>query len=484
MRRTILAVILGAIIVAVVVGLVGQWRTRQAASLGETRSAVVERGTMLVAVSASGRIEPQARVNLVFQNPGRVAEVPVDVGDVIVAGDVLARLDSEHLALQVEQAQAALTSAEARLAQLRVGAREEEIAAAEANLRAVEAQVNAASASLAQLQSGATEAHIAAAESEQASALIQQMRAEDAHDRTMQCFTFSIPPGGEERTICPALGAPEEQARYNLAAADKALAAAQAQLDELLAGTDANQVRAARANVVAAEAQRDAAQAQLDMLLAGATGGQIAAAEAQVEQAQVALELAELSRDQATLTAPFDGVVAAVNVTPGEMASAALPAITVLDTSRFRMAVDVDEIDVGRLAAGQVAQVTLDALPDAEITGRVERIAPAAAVDAGGVVYYDVVIDLDPTDIPIRADMTANVTVVVEELTDVLMIPIWVVRLDEAGQTYVDQQVGGEIVRTDVELGLRYGGLAQVLDGLSEGDEAIWVQGTFFDFGP
>jgi len=269
MRRRVLGVILGAIIVAVVAGLF-IWQARPAAPEGETRSAVVERRTMLVAVSASGSIEPKARVSLVFQSPGRVADVPVEVGDVVAAGDVLAQLDSEQLALQVQQAQAALTSAQARLTQLQASARQEQVGAAEANLRAVEAQVNAASANLAQLYAGATDAQIAAAESDHASALIQQMRAEDAHEMTLKCFTFSW--GGQERTICPALGAPEEQARYSLAAADGAMAASQAYLDEMMAGADANQVRAARANVSAAEAQRDAMQAQLDMLLAGGAG--------------------------------------------------------------------------------------------------------------------------------------------------------------------------------------------------------------------
>jgi HlyD family secretion protein len=350
----------------------------------------------------------------------------------------------------------------------------------------MEAQMNAASASLAQLQSGATDAQIAAAEADHASAVIQQILAEDAHEMTLKCFTFDIPtPSGmKEHTICPALGDPEIQARYNLASADSSLAAAQAQLDELLDGADVNQVRAARANVSAAEAQRDATQAQLDMLLVGSTEGQIAAAQARVEQAQVALELAELALEKGALHAPFEGVVAAVNVTADEIASAGpLPAIALLDVSRFRMTVGVDEIDVGRLVVGQVAQVTLDALPDVEITGVVERIAPAATIE-GGVVYYDVVIELDPSDVPIRADMTANATIVVEELTDVLLIPTWVVRVDDAGQTYVNQQAGDEVVRTDVALGVRHEGYAQVLGGLSEGDEAIWVQESGFGFGP
>ena len=484
MRRILLLLILVAVIGAAAAYMF-VWRPNQAdeAPEQEARSAMVERGNLLVAVSASGRIEPQDSLNLGFQIPGRVAEVRVEVGDQVEAGDMLARLDTAQLELQAKQAQAALTSAEARLAQLRAGARQQEIAVAEANLRAVEAQTEAASANLAQLLAGASNAQIAAAEADLAAAMNEQKQAADIYDMVLKCFTFKI--FGQEREICPALGAPEEQTRYSLNAADKSLTAAQVRLDETLAGADAAAVRAAQANVAAAEAQRDAAQAQLDLSRAGATGGQIAAAEASLAQAQAALALAELSVEKATLYAPFDGVLAAVNVEVGEMSSGGpLPAFTLLDTSRFQVALDVDELDVGLLSPDQAARVTLDAFPDVEIPGRVESVSPAATVFCG-IVNYRVVIDLDPTDAPIRPDMTVNVTIVVNELTDVLRIPSWVVRVDrDTGQTYVNQRVGEEIVRTDVVLGVRHAGVVQVLDGLSEGDEAIWVQeSSAFGFG-
>ena len=491
MKRTMRYVILGAgILVIVVVAIL--WRSRLAArpEEAETRSAVVERGAMLVAISASGSVEPQARVDLAFELPGRVAEVPVEVGDTVAAGALLARLDSERPALQVQQARAALVSAQARLAQLQAGARPQEVAAAEANLRAVQAQVSAAAANRDQLEAGAGDAQIAAAEADLAQAMKEQLFADDAHDMTMKCVSFTLP-DGEKKKICPALGAPEEQARYNLEAADRALAAAQARLDETLAGADADEVRAARANVWAPAAQRDAAQAQLDLLLAGATAEEIAVSEAQVAQARASLEAVELALEQTSLRAPFDGLVAAVDVTAGERTST-LPVITLVDTSRFRVTVSVDEIDVGRLAKGQTARVTLDALPGIEIAGTVERIAPAATIE-GGVVYYDVVIRLASTDAPIRADMTANATIVVEELTAVLMVPTWVVRVDrDVGQTYVHRQVPNangdigrdDVERVDVELGVRHGGFAQVLGGLSEGDLVVWVaDSASFSFG-
>jgi HlyD family secretion protein len=375
-----------------------------------------------------------------------------------------------------------LALAEAQLAQLGAGPRPEEVAAAEANVRALEAQVSAAAATLDQLVVGAGDAQIAAAQADLAAAITQQKAAADTYDMVLTCFSFKLPTG-EKQKICPALGAPEEQARFNLEAADKALAAAQARLDELLAGADPDEVRASRSNVLAAAAQRDASQAQLDIVVAGATDEQITDAEAQVTQAQAALEEAELALERATLLAPFDGVVASVNITAGEIASSGLPPITVVDTSRFRVVASLDEIDIGLLSEGLATEVTVDALPDVVVAGTVERIAPVATPE-GGVVYYDVTIGLAPIDAPLRGDMTANVTIRVDELGDVLMIPTWVVRVDRTtGQTYVYRPAGDDFERVDVKLGVRYGGRAQVLSGLSEGDEVFWVESTSFGFG-
>jgi HlyD family secretion protein len=469
MKRRTIYIILGIVLVAAVAAVI-VWRTQQAqTSEEETSSAVVERGTLLVAVSASGSVEPQSSVGLAFETPARVTDVPVKVGDRVEAGDVLAQLDTRQLELQVHQAQAALAAAKAQLAQLEAGPRPEEVAAAEADLRAAQAQVSSAVANRDQVKSGPTEAQIADAETQVAQAELQHKLALLEYDRVRAIKA-------KEETI--------EQAAYDLYTAEKSLAAAQAALADAQAGANADDLRAAQATVDGAVAQQDAAQARLDLLLAGATEEQIADAEAQVERAQAALEQAELGLDRATLYAPFDGVVAKVNVSVGEMAPVGAPSITLLDPSTLQVIISVDELDVGRLAVGQSAQVTLDALSGTTLTGAVKSIAPAATIDQGGVTYYDVIVTLEPTDAPVRADMTANVTIAVEELNDVLTIPLWVVHVDRiTGQTYVNQQVGDKIERVDVTLGVRYEGVAQVLDGLAEGDVAIWVPEDRFDFG-
>jgi HlyD family secretion protein len=468
MRRRTIYVILGLLLVAAVGGYF-LWRSRSSQEAQETttRSAVAQRGSLVVAVTVSGKIEPQARVGLTFETPGRVAEVYVEEGDRVAAGEALAQLDIEQLGLQVAQSRAALTSAEAQLAQLQADPRPGEIEQATANLRAAEAQLDAAEASRDQLARGPSDAEVASAEAQVAQAWTAKEVAQDTYD-TME-------DEGERK----------EQANYDLYTAKQELAAAEASLEDLLAGARHEEVRAARANVAAAVAQRDAAQAQLDQLLAATTEEEIAEAQAQVDQAQVALELTELSVGNATLRAPSAGLVSKINMTPGEPAPTLEPPIILLDDSAFHMTVGVDEIDVGRLKEGQEVEVSIEALPEATLTGRVRSIAPVATLESG-IVTYDAVIDLAPTDAPIRADMTANANVVVEELADVLQIPTWVVRVDQdTGQTYVHRRAGDETERVDVRLGARHEGVAQVISGLSPGDEIVRLEDTAaFEFGP
>jgi HlyD family secretion protein len=465
-RRTIYVILVLALLAAA--GGVIFWRTRSSADTQEAaRSAVVERGQMTVAVTASGRIEPEARVGLTFETPGRVARVLVEEGDRVDSGDVLARLHTDQLAVQVEQARATLGSAEAQLAELRAGPRVKEIEQAEANLRAASAQLSAAAANRDQVASGSTEAEIASARAQVAQANTAKEVAQDAYDR--------IEDEGEEK----------EQANYDLYTAKQELAAAEARLEDLLAGSDQNELRAAQANVAAAAAQRDASQAQLEQLLAGPTEQDIAEAQAQVDQAQAALESAGLSLRNASLRAPFSGVVSEINLTPGEMSPTRQPPVVLVDDSALHMTISVDELDISRLKVGQNAEVTVEALPEASVTGTIRTIAPIATTETG-VVTYDVCIDLATTDAPLRTDMTANATIVVEQLTDVLKIPTWVVRIDqETGQTFVNRRVGDETERVDVELGARYEGTVQVLSGLSEGDEVVRLEeSTALDFGP
>jgi HlyD family secretion protein len=360
-------------------------------------------------VSVTGEVMPAVWATLSAQTSGVVVEVPVEQGDEVVAGDPLVRLDPTDARLAVRRAETALEAAQARLALLQADPLPEEIAAAEAQVEAARAVLSQAAAQRDQLKSGATEAEVAAAQAQVTVAQADQLAAHETHDQTMKCYGFTLPDGSEHE-ICPLLGPPEEQSRYNLQAANEELDAVQAQLDALVAGAD-DRIRALEAAVWAAAAQRDMAQAQLDLLRADATAEEIAIRKAAVIQAQAALDAARVTLERTEVRAPLAGIVGIVDVRTGELVAPGQSLVTVGDLSTLRVGTtDLDEVDVARVEVGQKATLTFDALPERVFTGCVARISPMAEPDAGGV-NYTVIIELDEVDPAIRWGMTAFVDI-------------------------------------------------------------------------
>jgi len=363
-------------------------------------------------VAASGEVVPAQEAELGFTRQGQVRTIAVAEGDEVEAGQVLVTLDTVVLEAKVRKAEAALAEAQAQLARVKAGARPEEVAAAEARLEAAKAQLAQAATQRDQPDVGATEAEVAATQAQIAATMADRLAADELHDKTMKCVKVDMP-GGETKKICPALGPIEEQARYNLQAAEAARAAAQAHLDALLAGGDA-EVRAARAGVRAAAAQQDLAQAKLDTLQAGATAEEVTAAGARVAQAEAALQAALAALDQATLRAPFAGTVTLLEISVGETVSPGQAALTLADLSRLQVeTTDLSELDVGRVARGQPVTVFVEPL-GVEVTGQVVRIA-SQAEEIGGDVVYAVVVELDKQPPGLRWGMSIEVEIDTEQ---------------------------------------------------------------------
>jgi multidrug resistance efflux pump len=359
-------------------------------------------------VSPTGEVVPAVWATVSAQTGGTVLEVLVEPGSEVAAGDLLIRLDPTDAQLAILQAEAALEAAEAQVVLLEAGPRPEQVAVTEAQIAAAQTVVSQTIAQRNQLWSGATEAGIAAAQAQVAAAQAEQWRAREAHDETMKCHDVG---GGKE--ICPMLGTLEEQARYNLHAANEALAAAQAQLDALTTGSYL-QVRTAEAAVAAAEAQENVVQAQLALLQAGTTAEEVAVAQAAVTQAEATLEAARVALERCEVHAPFAGTIGAVSARAGELVAPGQPLVTLGDLTTLRVeTTDLDEIDTARVAVGQQASITFDALGEQVFTGRVVRISPMPEPGAGGV-NYTVVLELDELSPAIRWGMTAFVDIEVE----------------------------------------------------------------------
>jgi multidrug efflux pump subunit AcrA (membrane-fusion protein) len=361
------------------------------------------------AVIAEATIVPAVWSELRFVGDGTVVEVLVEEGDEVAAGDLLVRLDATDAELGVLEAEAALALAEAQLAQVQAGPRQQEITVARARLAAAEVALAQAVAQQDELAAGATDAQIAATRAEIAAARITLRQAEEEHDDTLDCVEVRKE-NGEKEKVCPLLGPTEERARFALEAANDALVVAQVELAALQDGVEP-QLRAAQAGVESAAAQREAAQAQLDLVKAGSRPEEIASVEVQVAQAAVAVAAAESALERFELRAPAAGTVTKVTVDVGETAAPGEVVVILASLDQLQArTTDLTELDIARVAEGQSVMVTVDALPGDEFRGRVTRIGEQSA-DYRGDVTYPVFIALDG-DVPgLRWGMTALVEI-------------------------------------------------------------------------
>jgi HlyD family secretion protein len=274
-----------------------------------------------------------------------------------------------------------------------------------------------------------------------------------------------------------ALAALTDERTAQIAALEAQVAQAKANLAAL---TDENDVQ-----IAAARMQLTQAQANLARLLDGASEAQLATAQAQIEQARIGLEEAAGNLQAATLVAPFAGTVTALYVTDGEYASG--PVVELVDTSSLRVVLDVDEVDIGAIRVGQPSAISLESWPERDLRAEVVSIAPKAQ-NRSGVVTYEVRLSFDPEDLPVLTGMTANADLTTAQRKDVLLVPNRAIIADrQAGRYYVSKINDGQVVRTEVTVGLRDDAFTEIRSGLSDGDQVymgIMEDGLDFRSGP
>ncbi len=402
----------------------------------------VVRGSLLATVSATGTLEAQRTVTVMFETAGKVVAVSVEKGATVQPGELLVQLDDAEARLQVALAEANLKAAEAQLAQLTTPPAEADVAAARAALAAAQAAYQ-------DLVAGPDPDEVAAARAAVDLARVDLEIAQAAYDRIKWRPDASSLPQARQLQIA--------SINYEKALAQLRLAErppTEAQLAQALANL----------------AQ---AQANLDRLLQGVGAAQKAAQEAMVAQARVQLEQARLALARTQVRAPIAGTVTDVHARVGQWVGPGQPAVTLTVLRPLRITVYIDELDVTQVREGQTALVTVDALPERTFYGVVTYIAPVPTVQSG-VVTYEARVELLADAPELRPGMSAAVEIVTAQVEDVLLLPNRVIRVDrETGKYYVEKQVNGTIVRVDVTLGLQNEEFSEIRDGVQEGDVII-----------
>lgn len=196
-----------------------------------------------------------------------------------------------------------------------------------------------------------------------------------------------------------------------------------------------------------AESKYNQAREQLKALQAGNRPEDIMSAEASAESARAQLEQAKNNLNSARLIAPGDGIIGQVSAVVGQRTNGAGSSsnsedgFITLISDRLRVRAQVNEADIGSVAAGQKATFTVNSFSGRKFTGVVERIS-TKAVTVSNVQLYEVIIALDQQDTPLKVGMPANVSIIVDQKAAVTLLPKTAVSYAAQESTKLPNQPG------------------------------------------
>lgn len=490
-RQTPWVAIIGAALLLVIIivgGLIVLSGGPMAAQAPQTQqTAEVQEITFVSTVEGSGTVEARQTATLFWGTTGRVAEIDVEVGDQVEAGDILMRLDPTSAPANVISAQTEVISAQDALDDLLNPGTSQVMEAEKATVDAYDALL-AAEDTLAQAVEDADiptelEEDVTAAEEALTEArnemllstadldtqrLYRAMRQSELAWQRYQDLQEEY----EENDRADDL-------RDNLDAAENAYEEAQSREDELAEALDdetAAEVEAlAQAYADYADALRtllegvngDTAnqdiialqQAHADLRLAEEAlfdaittleETRIAPNPDDVAAAEARLQAARANVDLLTITAPFSGQVMEVNYQPGDLVEQSRAALIEADRSELLVTVSIDEAEWSQIAVGDTVDVTFSALSDLAAEGTVTRIGQMGQT-VQGLVRYDVDILLEGETEAIPLGLTADVSIEVAREESAIAVPLDALQNDADGEYVNLVTTGGEVERVTVE---------------------------------
>jgi len=226
--------------------------------------------------------------------------------------------------------------------------------------------------------------------------------------------------------------------------------------------------------------KRDAAQAQV-----GVDTAKLKQARAQVMQSQAGLKQLEEQLSYTTIVAPMDGVILSRDVEIGDavssilvLGSTATLVMTEGDTSEVYVQGKVDEADIAHVYLGQAARIKVESFRDRSFSGKVTKIAPMG-VEKDNVTTFEVRVSINNPGGELKANMTANAEILLDEHKGVLTVPENAVIYDNQKNASVqvpDKHQKEGFRKVPVTVGLSNGSVTEIVSGLKSGDQVILQQ--------
>ena len=236
----------------------------------------------------------------------------------------------------------------------------------------------------------------------------------------------------------------------------------------------------ANRDYLAALNKRDGAKAQI-----GVDNAKLKLARAQVLQSQASLKQLEEQLSYTTIVAPMDGVILSRDVEMGDavssilvLGSTATLVMTEGDINQVYVQGKVDEADIAHVYMGQPARIKVESFRDRVFNGKVTKIAPLG-VENDNVTTFEVRVSIDNPGGELKANMTANAEILLDEHKKVLTVPENAVSYDNQKNAFVeipDKSQKEGFRKIQVRVGLSNGSVTEIASGLKEGDQVVLQQ--------
>ena len=446
MKRTVIIILI--IVILAVAGFFAYqaYQNGQAAAQSNYQTVTVVRSDLTAIVGATGTERANQSSTLAWQTTGQISKINVKVGDKVTPNQVLASLDEASLIQTIILAQADLVTAKRTLENLKdsaVSQSNAQLALAQAQQAVSDTQHDRDLLNYDRGQNGNVDA-----------AWAGYYIAVDAYNKALDRFNHVENLDVADPSRANAQGA--------LVTAQQNMQAKQAIVNWYSSGPSTNDIAQSDAKLSLAKAKLADAQREWDRLKNGPDPQDIQAAQARVAAIEATLTMPMLD-------APFAGTITDVRSMVGDQVSPATISFRIDDFSSLLVDVQITEVDINRVKVSQPVKLTFDAINGKEYNGNVKSVARVGVLN-NGTVNFTVTIELKDGDESVRPGMTAAVNIVVDQLSNVLLVENRAVRLSN-GQRIVYVLRNAALVKVPITIGAISDISSEVIGGdLNEGD--------------
>jgi len=497
----------------------------------------VIRGDISQEISEVGQLKKGEEINLTFKSSGTIQKIYVEVGDQVKKWDVLAKINTQGLSIQLDQAKSDIKIYQANLDKLLIGASPEEIERAEITLSNAQISLGNAQQNLENIESQSEENLKAAYEDalnvlddtylkiynaymvvdsvqgtyfygyDQESLKVKENKEniEKAKVESKSYLDIARNQQTNENidnaiseikkllvSISNSLIIIRDQCE-NSVYANTVSSANKTLLDTektnmntgLTNLTDSEQtisstkltnqldINTAQTSVSSADGALKTAQNGLNLITASPQKADIDLYEAQVAKAESQVKYLENQIQESYLYAPVDGQITEIKKRTAEMVLSGSDMIVLLPADPFQIEVDIYEEDIVKINVGNPVYISLVAFPDQIFNGNVISINPAEQL-IDGVVYYKIKINFENIIDQAKPGMTADLVIKTDFRENVLIIPEDAIQ-EEDGKITVEVSKNGDIKERQIEIGLKEtnNDMTEVISGLLEGEKVV-----------